>query len=204
MSVSEKVYTDKVLFKRIIINFGSIESPEYIKFLAYISNRKSIIELGPILFLRFRINARKVLEQHLSKKVSQVLEEDKGSNLVKNHKDINRIVDYNFFLEQLDEDIESGHLDAFFKENEFEFVDEFYEICQYALFGERKLYASARPDDIHYIQEEISCDIKFPAPLDRDLMCRNIDKIICKSTQQKCLRILFYLEKLISISKEIN
>jgi len=37
---------------------------------------------------------------------------------VKNHEDINRIVDYNFFLEQLDEDIKSaGHLDTFFKEN---------------------------------------------------------------------------------------
>ena len=180
----------------------SIDSTENVDFLANVSNRRSLIMLGPILFLRFRINARKVLEQHLSKKIiSKVLEEDKGSNFVKNHEDINRIVDYNFFLEQLDEDIKSGHLDAFFKENEFDSVDEFYEICEYALFGERKLYASARPNDIYYIQEEISCDIRFPAPLDRDLMCRHIDKIICKSTQQKCRRILFYLEKLISISK---
>lgn len=96
------------------------------------------------------------MEPYLSRKVPLVIERHKGSHLVNQWQNIDRDVDYSLFLAQLLMDIEGGFLKSFFNGNKFFLVEEFFEICKFALEGDREIFRIARPSDIHYLEEEVS------------------------------------------------
>ncbi len=180
----------------------------------------SLIVLRSILFLRFRVTVREVMEPLLSEKVPQLDDgKFKGANLLANKENIDRDVDYTFFLKQLKKDMESGRLDSFFLENNaFPLKEEFYETCEYALHGDREFFLNSRPTDTYYMKEEISfiCDIEFLKEFDHEAVIEEIVKFDpsyhrfldnsynsrhdwCPEAEVKCRKIASYLVILLSI-----
>jgi len=140
------------------------------------------------------------MKPHLTEKVPRVKEESKGGNLVEHCEENDRTVDYSFFLKQLKKDIKRGNIDALFAANNFESGREFYETCEYALHGDREAFLLSRPSEVCYIEEEISCDIKFTNPFDEEAIFEEIEKIESEEIQQGCRRLVYYLGKLTSIT----
>lgn len=136
------------------------------------------------------------MEPLLSEKIREIVEKYKGGNLVANFTNKNRDVDYSFFLEQLDKDIKKGNLIPFFHQHGIESPVEFFEACKYALEGDKESFPIACPDSIYYIEEEISNEIEFPDPFDKDLILEAIENVSSEITQLQCSRIVFYLSKL--------
>ncbi len=155
--------------------------------------------LRKTLFLHFRVTVTKVMEPLLTEKVPRVTEESKGGHLVANHENINRMFDYSYFLKQLKMDVDRGNLDYFFSENKLESGHEFYEICEYALQGDKDAFLIAHPEEVYYIEEEVSCSIKFPNEFDRDAIFQEVDKLDSEDIQEKCRRLTYNLEKLLPI-----
>lgn len=188
----------------------------------YVDRRKlqTLILLRSILFLRFRITVRKVMEPLLSEKVPQ-LDEDKfkGANLIFNKEKNNRDVDYTLFLKQLEKDMKRGHLDFLFFKNTMFSIEEFFQICEFALHGDREFFLKARPTDIYYMEEEVTplniCEAKFPDAFDQKAVLEEIDKLTYNSrfvypylwsdifssydTEHKCRIMVLYLDELLSI-----
>jgi len=162
---------------------------------------EKLIVLRKTLFLRFRVTVREVIEPLLSEKVPDVKEKSKGENLVKKCEENERIVDYSYFLRQLNRDIKRGTLDNFFAANKFESGQEFYDICVYAIDGDREAFLLSRPSEVCFIEEEISCDIKFTNPFDENAIFGEIEKLDSQETRQDCRRMVYYLSKLISLNK---
>lgn len=83
---------------------------EFEAFQAETKEKISLVMLRE-LFLRFRVAAREVVEPILTRPVRRVIEKYKGENLECNILNLNRELDYSFFLKQVMEDVESGSLD---------------------------------------------------------------------------------------------
>ena len=188
----------------------------------YIDQRKrqTLILLRSILFLRFRITVRKVMEPLLSEKVPQ-LDEDKfkGANLVANKEKNHRDVDYTLFLKQLEKDMRRGQLDFFSFNNILFPLEEFFKICEFALHGDREFFLKARPTDIYYMEEEVTqlsiCDAKFPDVFSQKAVLKEIDKLTYDNpyvepyhwscifgsydTEHKCRIMVLYLAAFLSI-----
>lgn len=177
------------------------ELADHVKLWGETRYHRTLILLKTILFLRFRVTAKEVMEPYLSRKVPHVIERQKGSNLVNQWQNIDRNVDYSLFLTQLLMDIEGGYLKSFFNSNHFFLVEEFFEICKFSLEGDGEIFRIARPFDIHYLEEEVSCDIKFPSPMNLDFLLEEIDKLPVDETEHKCRRLVFYLGKLLLVTQ---
>jgi len=99
----------------------------------------------------------------------------------------------------LKRDIKRGTLDAFFAENKFELGQAVYNICVYAIDGDREAFLLSRPSEVCLIEEEISCDIKFTNPFVEEAIFGEIEKLDSQETQKDCRRMVYYLSKLISL-----
>jgi len=116
--------------------------------------------------------------------VPDVKEESKGGNLVGKCEENERIVDYSYFLRQLKRDIKRGNLDIFFAANKFESGQEFYDIYEYALQGDRDAFLESRPSEVCFNEEEISYDIKFTNAFDEEAIFGEIEKLDSQETRQ--------------------
>lgn len=138
------------------------------------------------------------MEPLLTDKVVPI-EEEVCANFIANVANSNREVGYSFFLKQLDKDIESGHLDSFFRKHYFSKV-EFAKICKLAIEVDREFFFISRPLDAYYIQEEVSSVIKFPKVFHSDDIYEIIYRMrVSDDIEHKCRRINLHLIKLVRV-----
>ena len=158
----------------------------------------ALIELRTELFLRFRLAAKLTVEPQLSAKPEKIQEDEKGDHFIENRVKVDRDSDYSLFLKQFNLDVESGELDSFLSGIGIENAGEFFEICEFALKGDREAFLFVRPFGVYFMEEEVSeCDGKFHE-FDREGILEMIGKVkYSESMSKNCVKMVDYLSKLI-------
>ncbi len=103
----------------------------------------------------------------------------------------NRDNDYSFFLNQLKFDVELGNLDSFLLGIGIENAGEFFEICEFALKGDKEAFFHVFSIfGNYYIEEELSDDECIHS-FNRERILDLISKInYSESMQKNCVKML--------------
>lgn len=137
--------------------------------LAYTKEKLSLALLRNV-HLRFRVTVRNLVEPKLSELVPKVLsEEEMAFSLIYHADEMKHVyLDYSLLLNQLNKGITSGNLDVFLNERGIYDLVEFYDICEFALKGDEKIFFQIHPFDFDFIEEESNSQNLLSCPFDRE------------------------------------
>ncbi len=111
---------------------------------------------------------------------------------------------YPLFLKKLQKNIESNqNFQSMLRCIGIHELGDFFEITSFALEHDHETWKkySLFPD-LYYLEDETRLKVTFSAPFDVDGSEHFIQKLDCKSTQEKCRKMVSYLSKLNSWAYE--
>lgn len=194
------IYKNAIAYQLIICIFLDLASVETIQAVVRKKQEKiSIIKLRSQLFLRFRITVRKVVEPRLTSKVKKIDEDFKGDYFVENCDNLDRDMDYSFFLKQLEKDLKAGHLSSFLRAKGIVDLADLFSTCEFALKGDKQAFDYAHHrTGLYYIEEEVShCNSLFSAPFDKAGTLDMIKHVsYSEAMQMNCRKMVDYLSRL--------
>lgn len=159
----------------------------------------SIIKLRTQLFLRFRLAVRKVVEPRLTATVKKIEEDPKGDYFVENNDNLNRDMEYAFFLKQLEKDLKAGYLSSFLRAKGIVDLADLFATCEFALKGDKQAFDHVyNRMGLYYIEEEVSyCNSLFSAPFDKESTLNLIKHVsFSEVLQMNCRKMVDYLSRL--------